>query len=41
MRELTDELTRTFEWEARSEAAAALLMMGLFFWLLATRLEGG
>ena len=31
MRELTDELTRTFEWEARSEAAAALQRQAVDF----------
>ncbi len=35
------EFTRTFEWGARADPAAVLLMMALFFWLLATRLEGG
>ena len=41
LRPLTAEFTRTFEWGACADAAAVLLMMALFFWLLATRLEGG
>jgi len=41
VRRLTTVFTRTFEWGARADAAPVLLMMALFFWLLATRLEGG